>query len=38
VREAGKIVGKEEARKMVTEYPKAILEGRKPHVPEPLSL
>jgi protein-tyrosine phosphatase len=38
VKEAEKTVGKEEARKMVTEYPKAILEGRKPHVPEPLSL
>ncbi len=37
VRVAGKIVGKEEARKMVTEYPQAILEGRKPDVPEPLS-
>lgn len=37
VREAGKMVGKEEARKMVTEYPQAILEGKKPNVPEPLS-
>jgi len=37
VREAEKIVGKEEARKMVTEYPQAILEGKKPNVPEPLS-
>ena len=35
VREAEKIVGKEEARKMVTEYPQAILEGKKPNVPEP---
>jgi protein-tyrosine phosphatase len=29
VKAAGKIVGKEEARKMVTEYPAAIIEGRK---------
>ena len=34
---AAKIVGKEEAQKMVTQYPRAILEGRKPNVPEPLS-
>ena len=37
VREAEKIVGKEEAQMMVTDYPQAILEGKKPHVPEPLS-
>ena len=37
VREAEKIVGKEEAQRMVTEYPQAILEGKKPQVPEPLS-
>jgi len=37
VREAEKRVGKEEAQKMVTEYPQAILEGKKPNVPEPLS-
>ncbi len=36
VRVAGKIVGKEEAQKMVTEYPQTILEGRKPNVPEPI--
>jgi protein-tyrosine phosphatase len=36
VREAAKIVGKEQARKMVTEYPQAILEGRRPTLPEPL--
>jgi len=30
--EAGKIVGKERARKMVTEYPRAILEGVRPKV------
>jgi protein-tyrosine phosphatase len=35
VREAAKIVGKEQARKMVTEYPQAILEGRRPTLPEP---
>jgi len=38
VREAGKRVGPEEARKMVTEYPRALLEGRRPDVPEPLSI
>jgi len=37
VRAAEKIVGKEEAQKMVTEYPQAILEGRKPNVPEPIA-
>lgn len=36
VREAAKIMGKEEARKMVTEYPKAILEGKRPQALEPL--
>ena len=38
VKEAEKIVGKEEAQKMVTEYPRAILEGRKPHVPAPIAI
>jgi protein-tyrosine phosphatase len=38
VRMAGKIVGKEEAQRMVTEYPQAILEGRKPNVPEPIPI
>jgi protein-tyrosine phosphatase len=38
VREAEKMVGKEEAQKMVTEYPQAILEGKKPNIPEPLSI
>ena len=37
VRAAEKIVGKEEAQKMVTQYPQAILEGRKPDVPEPIA-
>lgn len=37
VRAAAKIVGKEEAQKMVTEYPQAILEGRKLHVAEPIA-
>jgi len=36
VKAAEKIVGKEEARKMVTEYPAAIIEGRKPNIPEPV--
>lgn len=38
LKEAQKIVGKEEGQKMVTEYPSAILEGRRPYVPEPLPL
>jgi protein-tyrosine phosphatase len=38
VREAEKILGREEAQKMVTEYPRAILEGRKPDVPEPIAI
>jgi len=37
VKSAEKIVGKEEAIRMVTEYPQAILEGRRPNVPDPLS-
>ena len=35
VQAAAKIVGEEEAWKMVTEYPQAIIEGRRPNVPEP---
>ncbi len=35
VRAAARIVGKEQACKMVTEYPQAILEGRRPTLPEP---
>ncbi len=38
VKAAEKIVGKEEARKMVTEYPKALIEGRRPSIPDPLPL
>jgi len=38
VKAAAKIVGKEEAEKMVTEYPKAILEGRRPNIPDPLPI
>jgi protein-tyrosine phosphatase len=37
LRATEKIVGKEEAQKMVTEYPEAVIEGRRPNVPEPLS-
>jgi protein-tyrosine phosphatase len=37
IRAAETIVGKEEAQKMVTEYPQAVLEGRMPNVPEALS-
>jgi protein-tyrosine phosphatase len=35
VQAAAKIVGEEEAYKMVTEYPRAIIEGRRPDVPAP---
>jgi len=37
VKAAERIIGKEEAQKMVTEYPQAILDGKKPNIPEPLS-
>ena len=37
VKAAEKIVGKEEAMRMVTEYPQAILEGNRPNIPEPIS-
>jgi protein-tyrosine phosphatase len=33
VRAAEKIVGEEEAFRMVTEYPQAILDGKRPDVP-----
>ena len=35
VQAAAKIVGEHEAWRMVTEYPRAIIEGRRPNVPEP---
>ncbi len=38
VRAAARIVGEEEAWKMVTEYPQAILEGNRPNVPPPRGL
>ncbi len=38
VREAEKVVGKEEARRMVTEYPQAVLECKRPNVQEPLPI
>jgi len=38
LRAAEKIVGKEEAWKMVSDHPRAILEGRRPKVPEPIPL
>ena len=37
VKAAEKIVGKEEAIKMVTEYPAAMIDGRRPDIPEPIS-
>jgi len=38
VRAAERIVGRKEARKMVIEYPQAVLEGRKPNVPDPIAI
>lgn len=38
LRRAEKMVGREEAYRMVTEYPQAILEGKKPDVPDPLPI
>jgi protein-tyrosine phosphatase len=37
IKEAESIIGREVAQKMVTEYPRAILEGKMPNVEEPLS-
>ena len=37
VKAAEKIVGREEARKLVAEYPAAIIEGRRPNIPDPIS-
>ena len=36
LRAAEKILGREEAWKMVSDYPRAVLEGRRPDVPEPI--
>jgi protein-tyrosine phosphatase len=36
VKAATKIVGEDEARRMVAEYPQAVLEGRRPEVPDPI--
>ena len=38
VRAASKWVGTEEAGRMVTEYPQAILEGKRPNIPQPVPL
>ncbi len=38
VKAAERIVGKEEAQRMVTEYPQAILDGRRPNVAEPIPI
>ena len=38
LKEAEKMVGREEARRMVTEYPRALLEGRRPDIPEPIPI
>jgi protein-tyrosine phosphatase len=38
VKAAEKIVGKEAAKKMVTEYPEAVIKGKKPDVPEPMPI
>jgi protein-tyrosine phosphatase len=37
VKAASKLVGEEEARRMVTEYPRAILDGRDPAVLPPIA-
>jgi len=36
LKRAERIVGKQEAQRMVTEYPQAILEGRRPDISEPI--
>lgn len=36
VQAAARIVGREEAHRMVSEYPRAILEGQRPDLPEPM--
>ncbi|MBM4277984.1 MAG: tyrosine protein phosphatase [Deltaproteobacteria bacterium] len=38
VKSAAKILGEEEAQKMVTEYPGAVLEDRRPNIPDPLPI
>jgi protein-tyrosine phosphatase len=38
LRMAEKIVGKEEAWKMVNDYPQSILQGHRPEVPEPIPI
>jgi protein-tyrosine phosphatase len=38
VKTSERIVSKEEAWKMVNEYPRAILKGQRPEVPEPIPL
>jgi protein-tyrosine phosphatase len=38
VKAAEKIVGKEAAKKMVTEYPEAVINGKKPDIPEPMPI
>ncbi len=38
VKSASRIIGEVEAIKMVTEFPRAILNGKRPDIPEPLSI
>jgi protein-tyrosine phosphatase len=38
VKAAERIVGKEAAKKMVTEYPEAVIEGKKLDIPEPMPI
>jgi protein-tyrosine phosphatase len=38
VKVAEKIVGKEAAKRMVTEYPEAVIEGKKLDIPEPIPI
>jgi len=37
VRAAAKIIGEAEAIRMVTEYPQAVIEGRRPDIPDPIT-
>lgn len=38
VKVAAKIIGKDEAIRMVTEYPRAVLESRKPNIQDPIPI
>jgi protein-tyrosine phosphatase len=38
VKAAGKLIGEDQALKMVTEYPQTVLDGRRPNIPEPIRI